>query len=93
MRFNDLPNELAEIIYVDHYGNAKRRGCALIVLVVRRGLYAMGIWSAPRDFATVPTGTAFWYRNSNGYQEISVNQGHAAAMLGLCIGTPTQVEQ
>jgi hypothetical protein len=35
----------------------------------------------------LPKGAAFWYENSNGLAEISVNQGSASRELGVAVGT------
>jgi S-adenosyl-L-methionine hydrolase (adenosine-forming) len=42
-------------------------------------------------FSDRPTGTAFWYENSNGLVEIAVNQGRADRDLGLAIGSPVEM--
>ncbi len=79
-------DDLAEIIYVDHYGNAhtglRARGmarAASLVVGARRLPYA-------RVFSEVAEGGAFWYENSQGLVEIAVNCGSAAHLLGLKIG-------
>lgn len=87
------PADLAQVIYVDHYGNAMT------------GLRAAGITPEARlraggrtlrragTFADVRRGAAFWYANSFGLAEIAVNQGNAARKLGLRVGSPvTAVE-
>ena len=38
-------------------------------------------------FSSVPTGSAFWYRNSQDLIEIAVNGGKAAEKLNLEIGS------
>jgi len=82
--------DLAEIIYVDHYGNAMT---GLRAEAVRRDavLIANGsqIKHAP-IFSAVPPGAVFWYPNSQGLIEIAVNQGNAAADLQLEIGEPVR---
>ena len=83
----DWPDDLGEIVYIDHYGNALTglRGEA-----VKPGakLRAGGTLVAPaRTFSAVPEGRAFWYVNSNGLAEIAVNGGRADAVLGLEIGS------
>lgn len=81
-------DDLAEVIYVDHYGNAftgiRARG-----IPHERALVAHGreIHHA-RVFAEVAPGAAFWYENSSGLVEIAINGGDAARSLGLAIGTP-----
>ncbi len=79
-------DDLPEIIYVDHYGNAhtglRARGmarAASLVVGARRLAYA-------RVFSEVAEGEAFWYENSQGLVEIAVNRGSAAQVLGLKIG-------
>lgn len=80
--------DLAEVIYVDHYGNCFT------------GLRARGLPDAnrlvvhdrelphARVFADAEPGTAFWYENSSGLVEVAVNRGSAASALGLAVGTP-----
>ena len=78
--------DLAELIYVDHYGNAHTglraqaiaRGATLSV-GARRLRYA-------RVFSAAAEGEAFWYENSHGFVEIAVKCGNAAAQLDLKIG-------
>ena len=43
-------------------------------------------------FGDVPPGHAFWYGNANGLVEISVNQGSAAAILGMEIGSEVTMD-
>jgi len=83
----DLGGEdLAEIIYIDHYGNAMTglQGSALardarLVSAHRHLEYA-------RVFSEVPGGQAFWHENSIGLAEIALNGGSAARELGLEVG-------
>jgi S-adenosylmethionine hydrolase len=81
------PDDLAEIVYVDHYGNALT-GLRGTQLPAAAHLIA-GRHSIPpaATFSAVPPGAAFWYVNSNGLAEIAVNGGSAAATLGLQIGS------
>lgn len=79
-------NDAAEIIYIDHYGNActgLRAGSApreaILVAGGSRLSYARVFYAAPR-------GVGFWYKNSYGLVEIAVNLGSAAQLLGLSIG-------
>ena len=89
----DWPDDLAELVYIDHYGNAMtglRSGAvsphALLRLADTRILHAP-------VFSDVPRGTPFWYVNSNGLIEIAVNRGHAARQLGLEIGMTVTIEE
>ena len=85
------PDELSRIVYIDHYGNAmtglraKTLGRTTTLEVqgrtIRRG----------RTFADVPPGDCLWYANANGLAEIAVNQGRAADLLGLRLGSSVAV--
>jgi S-adenosylmethionine hydrolase len=77
------PDDLAEIIYVDHYGNCFT-GLRASVLAPD-GRIRVGNRELPRArvFGEVPAGSAFWYENSLGLVEIAVSRGHAARELGL----------
>lgn len=81
-------DDLAEIIYVDHYGNAWT-GLRAAGLPQQRPLFVAGR-AVPhaRVFAEAPAGAAFWYENSSGLVEVAVNRGSAAAALGLAPGAP-----
>lgn len=85
------PIDLAEIIYVDHFGNAMTglRGNQIskhTSLVINNQLIGYA-----RVFAEAPKGEPFWYINSNGLVEIAMNQASAAQVLGLAIGTPIKI--
>jgi S-adenosylmethionine hydrolase len=85
------PDDLAEIIYVDQYGNAMS-GLRAALLPRDSALIAAGRRVAPaRTFSSVPPGEAFWYENANGLAEIAVNMGRADAQLGLRIGSSVAV--
>ena len=78
--------DLAAIIYIDHYGNALTGLRA--VNVARDSWLRLNDWDLPyaRVFADVPAGQGFWYENSIGLVEIAVNRGNASSMLGLAVG-------
>jgi S-adenosylmethionine hydrolase len=87
----DWPDDLMEIIYIDHFGNAfsGMRGALLgadRVIEVHGSRIAYG-----RTFSELPPGAPFWYRNSCGLVEIAVNQGRADRHLGLAIGDRLQI--
>ena len=76
------PEDLAEILYVDHYGNAVT-GLRAGALAPAQRLRVRGqVVKYARVFSESPAGAAFWYENANGLVEIAVNRGSAAAMLG-----------
>ena len=87
----DWPDDLAEIVYIDHYSNAMT-GMRAALLPERARLEAGGRpLGRARTFSDVPPGAAFWYENGNGLAEIAVNGGRAALLLGLEIGSPVRV--
>ncbi len=85
------PEDLPEVVYVDHFGNAitgmraSRLGERNLVVVEGRAL------GRGRTFSSVAVGEPFWYENSNGLVEIAVNRGSAAELLDLRIGTPVEI--
>jgi S-adenosylmethionine hydrolase len=85
------PEDLDEVIYVDGFGNCMtgRRACTMPrdarISVDGRPL------AHARTFGAVAPGEAFWYENSLGLVELSVNQGRADAVLGLAVGTAVRV--
>lgn len=76
------------IIYFDHYGNAYTGRRYEPALAGKRLLVKQSRLAEATTFCEVPTGTAFWYRNSIGLVEIAVNRGTARLDLGLEVGTP-----
>lgn len=80
------PDELAEIIYIDHYGNAMtglRAGTLAASAVIRVRDRKL---PAGKTFSAAPRGQPFWYRNSIDLVEIAVREASAAAMLELAVG-------
>jgi hypothetical protein len=87
-RHPDWPDDLAAIVYVDHYGNAMT-GLRAARLADGTELEVAGRRIArARTFADVADGTPLWYDNANGLAEIAVNGGSAAARFGLTPGSP-----
>lgn len=85
------PEDLAEVVYLDHFGNALT-GLRAQTLEDGTRLAIDGEaldWA--RTFSEVPAGTGFWYENANGLVEIAVNQGSATATYGLTIGSPLRL--
>ena len=90
-RRGDWPDDLSEIVYVDHFGNAMT-GLRAATLPPNTRLAAAGrVLERLRTFSDGPPGAAFWYENSNGLAEIAVNQGRADRDLGLAIGTAVEI--
>jgi hypothetical protein len=91
-RRSDWPDDLAEIVYVDHYGNAMTGLRASAVSAGARLVAGGRVIPPARIFAAAAPGAAFWYENSNGLVEIAVNLGRADSGLGLAIGSAIAVE-
>jgi S-adenosylmethionine hydrolase len=90
-RRSGWPDDLAEIVYVDHFGNAMT-GLRAPMLPPDARLAAAGlVLERARTFSDRPSGAAFWYENSNGLAEIAVNRGRADRDLGLAIGSPVKI--
>ncbi|MFT6581074.1 MAG: S-adenosylmethionine hydrolase [Alphaproteobacteria bacterium] len=82
----DWPDDLAEIIHIDGFGNAIT-GIRLETVCQTASLQTGDHVLAPAaTFGDVPPGTGFWYGNSAGLVEIAINQGNAAATFSLSAG-------
>jgi S-adenosylmethionine hydrolase len=90
-RQRDWPDDLGEIVYLDHFGNAMTGLRASILPPDARLAIAGRPLARASTFSDRPPGAAFWYENSNGLAEIAVNQGRADRVLGLTIGTPVDI--
>ncbi len=85
------PDDLAEVLYVDHYGNVIT-GLRAAILRPEQALRAAGnIVKYARVFSEMPSGAVFWYENANGFIEIAINRGNAAGRLGLKPGDLVQL--
>ncbi|MEE2955865.1 MAG: SAM-dependent chlorinase/fluorinase [Pseudomonadota bacterium] len=86
------PNDYYKIIYIDHFGNAITGLRAKSLL--EKEILEVGEqkFYRAKTFSDVAPGTAFWYENSIGLAEISVNQGRAD-QLGLKIGTNVTISK
>lgn len=83
----DWPDDLPAVIYIDRFGNAVTGLRAAMLPPAARLRVGGRLLEPARTFSAVPAGTAFWYGNSNGLVEISVNLGRADRLLSLDIGT------
>lgn len=79
-------DDLPEVIYIDHYGNAHTGIRASGI--PREARLALGESRLPfaRVYAEAADGAAFWYENSQGLVEIAVPSGSAAQRLGIRVG-------
>jgi S-adenosylmethionine hydrolase len=90
-RRSDWPDDLAEVVYIDHFGNAMSGLRASMLPPGARLIAAGRVLERARTFSDRPSGAAFWYENSNGLAEIAVNRGRADRDLGLAIGSPVEI--
>ena len=83
--------DLAEIIYIDNYGNAMTGMRAKSLKFDNQLLVHGGRLRRATIFADVPGGTPFWYENCVGLAEIAISCGNAAQELDLKIGDAVEV--
>jgi S-adenosylmethionine hydrolase len=89
--YPDWPDDLPQIVYIDHYGNALtglRGECLPLTARLAAGGRAI---AHAHSFAAVPRGQGFWYINSNGLVEVAVNTGRADRALGLAVGSRIEI--
>lgn len=86
----DWPDDLAEIVYIDSYGNAATglradtAGTRDVEILTSKGPH----WpKRVHTFSDVGVGQPLYYENAQGLMEIAVNQGRADRDLGLSVGT------
>lgn len=90
-RRTDLPDDLFEIIYCDHFGNGMtgiHAGTLTYKMTLKCGDFCFRHGSY---FASVSPGEFFWHENSYGLVEFSVNQGSASRDLGLGPGDEIRI--
>lgn len=83
----------AEIIYIDSYGNCWTD--MKVEDVPEKCVFELNGFKIKyaRVFCEVPLGAAFWYINSSGFVEFSINQGRACDVLQLGISQKiTQIQ-
>jgi len=87
------PADLAEVVYLDPYGNAatglraKIVGVDVVLRANERCFFPV------TTFGDAPAGTAIWYENSNAHAELAISEGSAAGSCGLGIGAPVTVQE
>lgn len=87
------PADLAEVVYLDPFGNATTGLRARIVgseVVLRANDRC---FQPVTTFGDAPAGTAIWYENSNGLAELAISSGSAAGSCGLTVGTSISVQE
>ncbi len=80
------PQELAEIIYIDHFGNLFTGIRASTVAQETSLNYKRQAIPRVSTFADVPPGRPLCYENANGLLEIALNQGRAADYFNARVG-------
>ena len=87
----EWPDDVAEIIYIDAFGNAMTGlraaavpGDCAFAITDRNG--GERLITRAATFRDVHEGQAFWYENAFGLVEIAINRGRADQALGLDIG-------
>ncbi len=84
----DWPDDLAEAIYSDGFGNVMT-GLRAAAVGERATVEVAGaLFSRARTFGDVAEGRGFWYENAMGLVEIAVNGGSAARQYGIEAGLP-----
>jgi S-adenosylmethionine hydrolase len=84
-------DDLAQIVYIDHYGNAfTGLRAAEIPQHAKIGVTGRTVPHA-RVFSVAAPGEAVWYENSIGLVEIAVNRGSASRVLELSVGDAVHV--
>ena len=86
------PDDLAQVVYIDRYGNlltgirAKKSdavtNCTALIEILGYSL------RQAVTFGDVAEGEAFWYTNANGLVELASNRQRADKKLGAEVGTP-----
>jgi S-adenosylmethionine hydrolase len=80
------PDDLAEAIYIDGFGNVMT-GLRAAGLNERATIEVTGkLFSRARTFGDVAESQGFWYENALGLVEIAVNGGSAARQYGIEVG-------
>lgn len=86
------PDDLAEVVYVDRFGNVLT-GLRARQLPPTASLHADGVTiPRARTYSEVPPGQLFWYENSNGLAEIAANCARAAEILNIAVGSPVGIK-
>jgi len=90
---NAWPDDLDQIVYIDHFGNAmtglraSRLTSGTVLAVSGHDL------SQRRTFSDTEPGEIFWYENANGLAEIAVNLGRADIELGITPGAQVTIHR
>jgi len=82
----DWPEDLPQVLYIDHFGNvitglrAERLGRDARVRI------GGAVLDYARTYSETGKGAGLWYENANGLVEIAVNQGSASTQFRISLG-------
>ncbi|MEE2687909.1 MAG: SAM-dependent chlorinase/fluorinase [Pseudomonadota bacterium] len=79
----EWPDDLAEVIYVDAYGNLMTGIAGSTLDDGRKLRVGSETLAYARTFSGVQEGVLFWHRNSSGLVEIAANQARAVDLLNV----------
>lgn len=82
----NLPAELSQVVYIDHYGNAMTGLRAESVSEGTRFMVGGRILQYARTFGEAVPDRPFWYRNSVGLVEFALREDSVARCIGLKVG-------
>ncbi len=83
--------DMAETIYIDHFGNVMT-GLRARNYPTLRAISVNGVEHAlHRTYTDVAVGKSFCYANANGLIEIAMNKGRAADQHAIAIGQPVEI--
>jgi len=91
--FPDWDDDLAEIIYIDNFGNCMTGVRTATVNNNAVIEVANCTLSRATTFSDVPTGQAFWFENSSGLLELAMNKVSISKKLGLAEGNKIVISQ
>ncbi len=86
----DWEDDLAEILYIDHYGNCMTGVRASTLSEQTRIEIANQSLVKVKTFSDMPEGQAFWFENSSGLVELAMNRANISKKLGLVEGNSVE---
>jgi hypothetical protein len=87
----DWPDDLPQVLYIDHFGNAMTGLRADRLAQDARLQIGNTTLARARTYSETGEGEGFWYENANGLVEIAVNQGRASAEYSIAVGDPVRI--
>lgn len=87
----DWPEDLPQVLYIDHFGNAVTGLRADRLARDARLQIGSVTLDRARTYSGTEVGNGFWYENANGLAEIAVNEGRASAKYMIAVGDQVRV--